>query len=151
MSEEEIIIIIAIVCVFIGLIPMIFFLLTLQNTLKAVSPENRRMSPGQVWLVFIPVFGVVWQFIVVNRIADSLADEFYKRNILNQEARPGYSVGIAYCILGVCSIIPFLGTLASLAALVCWIVYWVKVAGYKRQLESLNFARAHNILDANSF
>lgn len=149
MGETEIIIVAAVVGVLIGLLPMIFFLLTLQNTLKAVSPERRRMPPGQVWLVFIPLFGIVWIFIIVNRIADSLADEFISRNMQVAEARPGYGIGMAYCVLSVCSVIPFLGAFASLAALVCWIIYWVKIAGYKKQLESLNFAGA-NILDANN-
>ena len=54
------------------LIPAIFFLLTLQNTLKAISEENRKMPPANVWLMFIPLFNIVWQFIMVDRIAHSL-------------------------------------------------------------------------------
>jgi hypothetical protein len=30
--------------------------------------------------------------------------------------------------------IPYIGVLFSLASLVCWIIYWVKIAGYNRQL-----------------
>jgi len=53
------------------IVPAILFVLTQQNTLKAIRPENRLLSPGLVWLQFIPVFGQVWQFIVVGRIAGS--------------------------------------------------------------------------------
>ena len=131
-----IIVIAVIIGVAIGLGIMIMYLLTLQNTLKEVSVENQKMPPGQVWLTLIPLFGIVWIFIVVNRIADSLAAEFTKRNITDQDARPGYSIGITYCILNCCGIIPFVGALASLGGLVCWIIYWVKMSGYKKLLQS---------------
>ena len=35
------------------LVPYIFFLLTLQNTLKAISYENRKMPPANVWLMLL--------------------------------------------------------------------------------------------------
>ncbi len=128
-------VLIILVAIAIGLIPMIFYLLTLQNTLKEVSPENQKMPPSNVWLMLIPLFGLVWSFIMVNRIADSLAAEFAKRNIPLEEQRPGYSIGLTFSILFCCGIIPVLGGLASLAGLVCWIIYWVKIAGYKTKLQ----------------
>lgn len=114
---------------------MIFYLLTLQNTLKELSIENQKMPPGNVWLMLIPVFGLVWGFIVVNRIADFLKAEFAKRNIQVAEDRPGYSIGITYCILYACSIIPVLGALAVIGGLICWIIYWVRIADYKTKLQ----------------
>ena len=33
-------------------------------------------------------------------------------------------------VLACCGIIPVLGVLCSLGGLACWILYWVKVAGY---------------------
>ena len=123
------------ILVAICVLPGIFYLITLQNTLKEVSPENRKMNPGQVWLLLIPLFNIVWQFVIVNRIADSLKNEFIKRNILIDEDRPGYSIGLAYCILGCCSCIPVLSILTSIAGLVCWIIYWVKISDYKRKLQ----------------
>lgn len=123
-----------------AVVPMVFFLLTLQNTLKDISMENRKMEPGMVWLLFIPFFGLVWQFIIVNRLADSLRDEFMKKNIKVDEARPGFAIGLTFCILGCCSIIPYLGVLTSIGALVCWIIYWVKINGYKEKLKQTSFS-----------
>lgn len=121
-----------------GLVAQIFYLLTLQNTLKAISSENRKMDPSQVWLVFIPLFGLVWQFIMINRISDSLKAEFAERGIPSAEDRPGYSLGITYCILLVCGIVPVLGGLASLGGLIVWIIYWVKMNEFKNLLGSPN-------------
>ena len=59
------------------LTPAVFFLLTQQNTLKAIRRENRRLRPGLVWLQLIPIFNFCWMFVVVTRVADSL----YKENV----------------------------------------------------------------------
>lgn len=128
------IIIIVIMLIGIGIIPRIFYLVTLQKTLEKVSQVNRKMPPGQVWLELIPIFGLVWQFFNVINVSDSLKLEFESRGIKPQEVRPAYSIGLTFCILSCCSIIPFLGILCSIAALVCWIIFWVKVGNYKALL-----------------
>lgn len=117
------------------IIPLIVYLLTLQNTFNEIKIENRKMQPGQVWLTLIPIFGIVWQFIIVNNLADSLQLEFSQRNINVGEDRPGIGIGLAYCILFCCSIIPFLGILTGLAGFICWIIYWVKIANFKATLQ----------------
>jgi len=118
------------------LLPTIFYLITLQTTLNEVKPENRKMDPGLVWLALIPVFKIIWQFFIVINIADSLKAEFAQRNINAGEDRPGYGIGLAFCILNCCSIIPFLGFLTAVAGFICWIVYWIKISSFKSMLLS---------------
>ena len=137
--------VIIILFVLIGLIPAIFYLITLQDTLKRVKQKNRTIEPGQVWLNLIPFFSIVWQFIMINRIADSLKAEFNERGITVKEDRPGAQLGVTYCILNLCAIVPVLGGLAALGGLVCWIIYWVKMAEYKNQLTVIN----ESVLDDN--
>ena len=118
-----------IVGVAIFLIPFILYLVTLQNTLKAISPENRRMAPANVWLLFIPIFNYVWQFFTVSYIADSIAAECIRLNIPVSEKRPTFGIGTAKNILSLVGlVIPVIGPLATL---VCWRIYWVKVNQYK--------------------
>ncbi len=114
------------------LVVFILYLITLMNTLNAVSPQNRRLTPGLVFLLLIPLFNLVWNFIVVTKIRDSLQAEFSARNLQAQGF--GYGVGLAMCILYIVSIIPLINLLAAPAALICWIIYWVQIAGYKNQL-----------------
>lgn len=120
---------ILIIIVFGGLliVPYVFFLLTLQNTLNAISTENRRMPPSNVWLMFIPLFNLVWQFIMVDHIANSIKAECERLSIASNEKKPTYGIGLAWNICSVCFFIPF----APLASLVLWIIYWVKVNEYK--------------------
>ena len=128
-------------------VPKIFFLIMQQNLLKAIKPESRMMEPGLVWLQLIPVFAWGWQFYVVSKISDSLRREFYSwgnedsilgytdpGSVMPSGEMPAYGIGIAYCVLICCTIVPYLGCLAMVGALVCWIVYWVKLAEYKAKV-----------------
>ena len=149
------------------LTPAVFFLLTQQNTLKAIRRENRRLRPGLVWLQLIPIFNFCWMFVVVTRVADSL----YKENaslmddsilgVPDPDAagsfgkRPTYRIGMAYCIqyllLFFALIIFFnlfgraedargfaiISLILCLSVITCWIIYWVKLAGEKRKLQYL--------------
>ena len=117
----------------IGLLPMIFYSLTLQKALNRCAPENRAMAPGLVWLMLVPLFNIVWNFFVVINLAKSLGAEFQKRGIA-EEPKPGKKLGLTMCILSCCGVIPFLGILCTVGALVCWIIYWVKIAGFSAKI-----------------
>lgn len=146
-NEVGFILIFFLIVIAIILIPAIFFLITQQNTLRAIQPENRTMNPGEVWLQLIPLFGIVWQFFVVSRISDSIRNEYNSwanDTIFSSEggnqinytySRPTYGIGLAMCICNCCTIVPCLGYLASLGALVCWIVYWVQLADHKGKVQ----------------
>ena len=131
-EEMSLVLIIVVVCV-IAILPAIFYLLTLQKALSRCSEENREMAPGMVWLLFIPLFNLFWHFMIVIKMAATLEKEFQARGI-QSDPLPGKSIGMPMCILSVCSIIPVVGGLASLGYLVCWIIYWVKISGYSKQL-----------------
>lgn len=128
----------------------ILFLLTQYNTLKAIQPQNRTMSPGEVWLQLIPLFNLVWQFIVVQRISESINRQLSSRAfsfeenqpvpLYQQGNRPTYQIGMAMCILNVLGWVPLLGTLARIAGLICWIAYWVQLSNYKNHILSKNYS-----------
>ncbi len=121
------------ILILIFLVPVIFFNLTLQRAFERCAPAHRAMTPGLVWLSLIPVFNLVWNFIVVTNLAKSLEQEFHSRNIPAQ-LESAKSIGLAWAILSCCTIIPVLGFLAALAGFILWIIYWVKIAGFSRVL-----------------
>lgn len=111
----------------------IFFLLTLSRALHRCHPDARVMDPSHVWFNLIPCFNLVWIFITVNRVADSLLNEFDDRNLDGGEDG-GRGTGTAYAVMVICSNIPYLGALFGIVAFVLFIVYWVKIAGLSRIL-----------------
>jgi Na+/phosphate symporter len=78
--------------------------------------------------MLIPLFNIIWQFIMVSRIADSIAEECVRLNIPVKEKKPTYNSGLTWNICNFLTIIPFIG---GLAALITFILYWVKVNEYK--------------------
>ena len=111
----------------------VLYLGTLQRVLSRCSTECRTLSPGLVWLELIPLFNFFWSFILVISISRSLGNEFTKRGIV-ESPNPGQGVGLAMAICAVLSIIPFLGVVIGIAGFICWIVYWVKIAGYSSKI-----------------
>ena len=122
------------------LIPKIFYLITLQSTLKAISEENRKMPTNNVWLQLIPLFGIVWHFIIVKNMADSISAEANLKNIKIDEQNPAYNIGLAMCILNCFFIIPYLNILTGIASLICFILYWTKINSYKNKIISSQFS-----------
>ncbi len=152
---------IALLLVFV--IPAILFFLAQQKTLQVISPENREISPGSVWLQLVPVFGMVWQFIVVIRIAHSVSKEMASKigdSILNNtheqiketDESLTYNIGLAYCILTTLGVIinyatlhtssylALFGSLFDLIGIVSWIIYWVRLVKIKNKLVGLSVA-----------
>jgi hypothetical protein len=121
------------------LLPWFFFLMNLQALLNNVSPENRRMPPGQVWLNFIPVWQLGWFIYTVVKVRDSLNAEF-KTRTWYADGDMGYNVGLTAGVLWIASFfigwIPFLGWVLPLAGVVCWIIYWLKMSDLKNRLDS---------------
>jgi hypothetical protein len=77
---------------------------------------------------------MVWHFFVVINVAKSLGLEFQKRGIA-EDPKPGQTIGLGMCILMCCGLLPeSLGKLCSLGFLVCWIVYWMKIAAYSSKI-----------------
>ncbi len=112
----------------------VFYLLTLQNALKEVTPSNRQVEPSNVWLMFIPLFNIIYPFILYPKISDSIKTEFVSRGA-PQPGDYARGIGLALPILGLCSIIPVLGVLAGLANLILFIIFWVKIHEFKEKLK----------------
>jgi hypothetical protein len=45
-------------------------------------------------------------------------------------------MGLTYLIMNLLAAIPYLGMIFGLVGLVCFIMYWVKIAGYSKELET---------------
>lgn len=116
-----------------------------QKLLHSIREENRTIRPGQVWLQLIPLYGLVWQFVVVARISDSInkelaaqqEDESILGATVNEAQRPLYTIGVWYCILICIGMLP-LGALKGLfpiPAMICWIIFWTRLERYRKRIQ----------------
>jgi hypothetical protein len=115
--------------------PAILYILTLSRALNKCAFSSRTIQPGTLWLLLIPLVNLIWHFVVVNGMAQSLGNEFRTRNLTSTDPEPGKSIGIAMCVCGACGLIPLLGILAGIAYLVLWVIYWLKIAEFSRRLD----------------
>ena len=113
-------------------VPAVFFIITLQYTLKAISPENRKMPFANVWLLCIPVFNFYWQFVVVNKIAQSIAIECERLEIPVKDTKPTFGLGLTWNISYVLFLIPAIKLWAGIVLTISWILYWIKVNQYRK-------------------
>ncbi len=139
------------------------FLLSMQRALNRVSAHNRLMSPRMVWLNLIPGFHLVWQFVTVIRVTGSLKNEFRERGSDNGSDY-GKLLGVAYCSsISLCvflhamfladqsyaswfpwsskSVIIANNIASHVVCLVSGILFWLRIAGYSRQLAEDESAR----------
>ncbi|MFM7769689.1 MAG: hypothetical protein ACKO8Q_03965, partial [Bacteroidota bacterium] len=117
----------------VGIAIAVMYLLTLQNLLKQISPENRKVEPSNVWLMLIPIFNWFYPFFLYPNISDSIKNEYLKRG-LSADGNFARSIGVAMPVLGLCAFIPVIGAFCSLANFILWIIYWIKMADYKNKL-----------------
>ena len=117
----------------VGIVILICYVLS--GFLKALPPEFRLMEPGLVWLMLIPCFNLIWIFFVYTRIARSYQNFFRAQGRFDM-GDCGESIGLWYCICVLLSVIPCVGVIASVAALILMIIYFVKLLGLKSQVQA---------------
>jgi hypothetical protein len=107
-----------------------------SDSLSKVPPEYRQnITPGQVWLLLIPLFGIVWNFFVYQRIPDSFR-AYFESTGRPQPGDYGKQLGLWYSISVCCCIVPCVNYIAGPAALVLLIILIVKFVGYKNLIVS---------------
>jgi hypothetical protein len=122
-----------VVAILIGLGIAIAIILMLSSCLKRVPQQYRKMEPGMVWLLLIPLFNIVWNFFVYKAIAESFQAYFQAQN-RTDVGDCGQSLGLAYCICVCACIIPIVNMLAGPASLVLLIICLVKFFGLKNMI-----------------
>jgi hypothetical protein len=144
------------VALVVSIVIFIFYLLTLQKALGRVSPENRLMAPGLVWLSLIPCFTYIWAFFVARRVPDSLRNEFRYRG-RDDGSDYGKAIGLTVAVLNALSTmvanfatlsgraevrtgVGYVSLLMGLLCLVLFIVFWVKIANYSSRLAEVGGA-----------
>ena len=114
----------------VGIAVAVFYILTMQKALTLAGERHQKMNPGLVWLMLIPLFNLVWHFFVVKNVSESIKSWAAENGQSVDDA--GYTIGLVACIANCCGVIPFVNFLAGPVALVCVIIWWVKIAGFNK-------------------
>lgn len=118
-----------------------FYLKNLSDSLKQVHEERKTIKESRVWLMFIPIFNLIYPFILYPKVAQSLKYEFDHRGLTVKDDF-GKTIGVGMSIILIVNMILQISKIwnpiqqiLSLAFLVLFIVYWVKISGYKKVLK----------------
>ena len=125
----------------IAFIAHVAFLAAASRVLTRVDPENRRLDPGQVWLNLIPIFNLLWMIVTIERVGESIRNEFMARGRHKRTESYGKTSGLACAILGIIGLVFTLvetpcGLVFWFFAFIFWVVYWAQLSGYARRLHS---------------
>lgn len=126
--------------VVLSVVLLVSFLSVLRRALRRVSPENRRMSPGQVWLNLVPVFNLVWCTVTVERVAESLRNEFQTRQMHGPNETYGRNRGLTLLALLASGVLFYPAFITYPLALVYAILYWRQIERYADRLKSGAYA-----------
>lgn len=127
--------VVLLVAVGIWLIVTIVICALVSKCYAAIPEKHRKMSPGQVWLLLIPCFHLVWNFFVFPGLSKSYKAYFDEKG--DTSVGNCYEqVGLWYAIVAICCIVPCLNYIAGPAALVLLIVYLIKAFELKGKIKA---------------
>lgn len=112
----------------------IFFCLSLYSALKCVPAEKRVFPAWLVWLMLIPIVGIIFAWMMepfglpksFEAVLADNGEAIAKTKVL-------FGLGLAHVILMTVALFPFLKWIVGIAALIVWIIYWVKVVDFKNK------------------
>lgn len=119
---------------------------SMERALRACDFSSRKMPLGQSWLIFVPLFGFIWQFVAVNRVSESLATEYHLRGWKSDEGRPGIETGLIACVVILIVFLvrtlivlhPGISVMMSLGVCICMYMHRERLNAFTERLEAEN-------------
>jgi hypothetical protein len=119
---------------------------SMERALRACDFTSRKMPLGQSWLIFIPLFGFIWQFVAVNKVSVSLATEYHLRGWKSDEGRPGIETGLIACVVILVVFLlrllvvihPGISVMMSLGICICMYMHRDRLNAFTERLEAEN-------------
>jgi len=106
----------------------------ISSWLKEVPVEDRAMTPGKVWLLLIPLFNFYWMFRVYMLDIPKSFKNYFDRQGDQLVGDCGKNMGLWLCICTLGGFIPLLGSLVSMAGLVLYVLWLVKIHQLKNKI-----------------
>lgn len=107
----------------------------ISKTIAVIDPPMRSRSPGSAWLLYVPLFNLVWMFFLVSAIKDGF-QRMTAAGRLSQPSDGAGSLGMTLAVTNVLGIVlgavPYVGIVSGLVGLVVLIMYWVRLVELER-------------------
>lgn len=106
----------------------IFYILTLQKSLRAIDDDLRPLPAWLSWLYLIPVFNIIWIYFLVAGIASGYRKMFASGR-LKKKVSAGLDVGMGFAVCLTIALIFHRATVVMLMiSFALWVVHWIKVS-----------------------
>lgn len=136
-AEIAAVIVVLVISLIISFAVAIVICTLLYMTQSRLPHEHRKISAGSVWLLLIPLFSLIWNFFVFQRIPESYKSYFDEQG-RTDVGDCGKTIGLWYSICAVVTIVPCVNYISGPAALVLLIIFLVKVMGLRSQIPVAN-------------
>lgn len=93
---------------------------------EALPAQHRKTESWQAFLLLIPLFNLIWNFVVLARVSSGMQSFFQAKNDASA-GDCGANLGLWYSISCLVAFVPVVGCVGSLAALVLLVMYLMKV------------------------
>jgi hypothetical protein len=100
---------------------------------EALPAEHRKTESWQAFLLLIPLFNLIWNFVLLARVSGGMQSYFQSKNDASV-GDCGAAMGLWYSICSIVAFIPFVQCVAGPAALVLLILYLVKISGLRTRV-----------------
>jgi hypothetical protein len=115
----------------VAFVVQVVFTWLLWDSYRVVPQQFQKLPAGLVWLALIPCLGLIVWIAAMIMVPMSFRDAFAARG-RSDFGDCGAKFGYGYLAGAVLGLIPFIGPLFSIGALICWIMFMVKC----RQMKS---------------
>lgn len=119
------------VALLVGIGIMVYVCYLIFEAQKALPPQHQKIQPGLVWLIMVPCLNVFWNFYVFTQVPASYQSYFGSTGEPYDTSLG--ALGIAYSVLALFGVIPYLGACLGLVALVVLIIFLVKLTEAKKR------------------
>jgi hypothetical protein len=104
----------------------IFVSWMLYRANEALPVQHRKSESWQAFLLLIPLFNLIWNFVMLARVSSGMQSFFQAKND-ESVGDCGANLGLWYSISCLVACVPYVGCLGALAAVVLLIMYLMKI------------------------
>lgn len=141
-STTQFIILISIIVII--YIPAILFCRSVYKTLSIIPAQHQPVPAWLSWLMLIPIVDIVFIWIILPfAMPNAIKRSFPQNNALQQQAKTLFALGLSIAIIKTLLLLTSfidavsITTILWIAALIIWIIYWVKIVAAKELMATL--------------